>query len=82
MRIAVPLIELRWLLDRVWMRVRRPLPYLLGGLVLAAEYRRAEDPIVRQQLKWLRNGAFCGILPFAALLRAALRAGRGARTRT
>ena len=35
-----------------------------GGLVLS-RYRKAEDPIVRQQLKWLRNGACCGILPFA-----------------
>ena len=34
---------------------------------LYAEYRRTEDPIVRQQLKWLRNGTFCGILPFALL---------------
>ena len=44
----------------------RPLPYLIGGFALAAEYRRTEDTIARQQLKWLRNGAFCGILPFAA----------------
>ena len=43
------------------------LPYLTGGVALAAEYRKAEDPIVRQQLKWLRNGTFCGILPFAVL---------------
>ena len=34
--------------------------------VLSAEYNRTEDTMVRQQLKWLRNGAFCGILPFAA----------------
>jgi signal transduction histidine kinase len=38
-----------------------------GGFALSVEYRKAEDPIVRQQLKWLRNGAFCGILPFALL---------------
>ena len=35
-------------------------------MVLSAEYSRTEDMVVRQQLKWLRNGAFCGILPFAA----------------
>ena len=35
--------------------------------MLSLEYRKAEDPIVRQQLKWLRNGTFCGILPFAGL---------------
>ena len=36
-------------------------------MVLSLDYRKAEDPIVRQQLKWLRNGTFCGILPFAVL---------------
>src|SRR6185312_1247050 len=30
-------------------------------------YRKAEDPIVRQQLKWLRNGMLFGFLPFALL---------------
>jgi signal transduction histidine kinase len=62
--IAVPLIELRWMLDRVWMLIWT-LPYLAGCIALTLEYRRTEDPIVRQQLKWLRNGAFCGIVPFA-----------------
>jgi two-component system, NtrC family, sensor kinase len=61
----VPLLELRWMLDRAWM-VAWTLPYLIGALVLSAEYNRTEDMVVRQQLKWLRNGAFCGILPFAA----------------
>ena len=65
-RVAVPLLEVRWMLDRVWM-VFATVPYIIGGLVLKAEYRKAEDPIVRQQLKWLRNGTFCGILPFAIL---------------
>ena len=36
-------------------------------MALSVEYRKAEDPVVRQQLKWLRNGVICGILPFAAL---------------
>jgi two-component system, NtrC family, sensor kinase len=65
MKISVPLLELRWMLDRAWM-VAWTLPYLIGALVLSAEYNRTEDMVVRQQLKWLRNGAFCGILPFAA----------------
>ncbi len=38
--------------------------YLAGGAVLSLRHRRAEDPIVRQQLKWLRNGALFGVLPF------------------
>ncbi len=66
LRIGISLLELRWLLDRIW----QPLliiPYLLGGFVLSRDAAKAEDPIVRQQLKWLRNGTFCGILPFAFL---------------
>jgi len=66
LRIGISLFELRWLLDRIW----QPLlvvPYLLGALVLSLDYRKAEDPIVRQQLKWLRNGTICGILPFTIL---------------
>jgi two-component system NtrC family sensor kinase len=64
--IALPLVELRWALDRVWV-VLSTLPYLIGAVVLSVEYRKAEDTIVRQQLKWLRNGTICGILPFAVL---------------
>lgn len=63
-RIAMPLVELRWLLDRVWLAFLTAL-YILGGIVQTREYSRAEDPILRQQLKWLRNGTFCGIVPFA-----------------
>ncbi|HTQ58381.1 MAG TPA: ATP-binding protein [Bryobacteraceae bacterium] len=66
LRVGISLVELRWMLDRIW----QPLlivPYLLGGVVLSLAYRKAEDPIVRQQLKWLRNGTFCGVLPFAIL---------------
>jgi signal transduction histidine kinase len=63
MSIAVPLIELRWMMDRIWM-VFATVPYLIGALVLDVEHRRTEDTVTRQQLKWLRNGAFCGILPF------------------
>ena len=66
LRVGMPLIELRWLLDRFSM-LFYVLLYLTGGIALSVEYRKAEDPIVRQQLKWLRNGTFCGILPFALL---------------
>ena len=64
--IAIPLVELRWALDRVWV-VLSTAPYLIGAMMLSLEYRKAEDPIVRQQLKWLRNGTFCGIVPFGVL---------------
>ncbi len=66
LRVGIPLIELNWLFNRIW-QTFAVLPYLAGGMVLAARYRKAEDPIVRQQLKWLRNGTLCGILPFATL---------------
>jgi signal transduction histidine kinase len=68
LRVAVTPLELRWLLDRIWLPLLTFF-YLLAGVVLSLEYRRAEDqdPIARRQLKWLRNGTFCGILPFALL---------------
>ena len=61
-----PLLEVRWLLDRVWLAFLCS-AYIGGGLVLAVEMRKSHDPIVRRQLTWLRNGALAGILPFAAL---------------
>jgi len=63
---GVPLVELRWVLDRIWIVLSTAL-YLAGGIVLTFEYRKVDDPIVRQQVKWLRNGTFSGILPFALL---------------
>jgi len=63
LRVAVPLIELRWALDRIWLLFLSA-TYLAGAMVLSRSYRAARDPIVRQQLKWLRNGAAFGVLPF------------------
>ena len=63
-RSGLPLLELSWLLDRFWV-LFSIVPYIVGAAALSLEYRRAEDPIVRQQLKWLRNGTLCGILPYA-----------------
>jgi two-component system, NtrC family, sensor kinase len=64
MLISIPLVELNWLLDRVWLGFLTGM-YLLGGFVLTRACRRAEDPIVRNQIKWLRNGAVFGVVPFA-----------------
>jgi PAS domain-containing protein len=64
LRLSIPSIELRWLLDRVWLAFLA-IVYLAGGSLLWLRYRQAKDHIVRQQLKWLRNGALFGILPFA-----------------
>ncbi len=66
LKIGIPLTELRWLLDRIWVPLSTA-PYLIGAVALAVSHRNAEDPIVRQQLKWLRNGTIFGILPFFAL---------------
>lgn len=63
-RTAAPEVEVNWMLDRLWLAFLTGV-YLLCGLVLAAKSRTAKDPIVRMQLKWLRNGAIFAILPFA-----------------
>ncbi len=60
------LIEVRWLLDRLILGFFVGM-YLLGALALMVDYRRAQDPILRRQLKYLRNGALAGILPFACV---------------
>jgi signal transduction histidine kinase len=64
LRSSLPLFEIRWLLDRFWLSFLAA-AYLAGGFVAAFRYRRCEDPVARQQLKWLRNGVALGVLPFA-----------------
>jgi hypothetical protein len=59
-------VQIRDILDRSWMGLLTA-TYLLSGAVLQYGYRKAEDPIVRQQLKWLRNGMLFGFAPFALL---------------
>ena len=58
------LLEMRWLLDRVTLAYEVIL-YLAGAAVLSADLARADDPVIRRQLKYLRNGAVLGILPFS-----------------
>jgi hypothetical protein len=65
-RTAVPLREVGWIIDRAWLLLFSGC-YIAGGVYLHLSYRRAEDPITRQQLKWLRNGSLAGIVPFAAI---------------
>jgi len=62
---AAPLLGILLVLDRISM-LFATVPYLVGAFALSVEYRKGEDTIVRQQLKWLRNGTFCAVLPFAA----------------
>ncbi len=66
LRVAIPALELRWLLDRIWLMLLAGL-YILGGLILTLRHHKTEDPIIRQQLKWLRNGALFGVVPFLVL---------------
>jgi two-component system, NtrC family, sensor kinase len=66
LRVDASAIEVRWMLDRVHLAFLTTM-YLLGGLILGLARHRQEDPILRQQIKWLRNGALVGIVPFAAL---------------
>jgi PAS domain S-box-containing protein len=65
-RTAAPLLEMRWMLDRTWLTFLCSM-YLAGGGVLAFQLRKADDPVVRRQLTWLRNGAVIGMLPFSLI---------------
>jgi signal transduction histidine kinase len=60
---STPLFEVRWLFDRIIVGYS-VLLYLLGAGLLGLDHARAEDPVVRRQLKYLRNGSFVGLLPF------------------
>ena len=60
------LFEVRWLFDRLMMGYSMLL-YLLGAVALGIDFAHADDPIARRQLKYLRNGALVGLLPFGLL---------------
>lgn len=62
-RTSMPLTEVRWLLDRLWLALLS-VSYLSGAAILAWRHHRSSDSLTRQQLKWLRNGAVLGVLPF------------------
>ena len=66
LRFQASLPEVRWYLDRIWLPFLSA-SYLLGAAVLAYKQRSVEDSVLRQQMKWLRNGAVLGILPFTIL---------------
>jgi two-component system, NtrC family, sensor kinase len=66
LRFQVPLFEAHWLLDRLTVGFSVVL-YMLGAVALAVDFARTEDPMARRQLKYLRNGAFLGLTPFALL---------------
>jgi two-component system NtrC family sensor kinase len=41
--------------------------YVIATLVFQVRYRRATNPLERQQLKWLSRGAFIAVTPFTLL---------------
>ncbi len=41
--------------------------YVLAATLFMSSYRRADTPLLRQQLKWLTRGALLAVLPFTLL---------------
>jgi two-component system NtrC family sensor kinase len=66
LRVAVSPVEVNWFLDRVWMLLLSVL-YLAGTVVLSMKVPHADDPLVRRQLKYMRNGALLGVVPFTLI---------------
>jgi PAS domain S-box-containing protein len=64
--LPLPLLQARWLLDRVELFYLGAY-FLAGALALQHAYARANDPIVKHQLKWVTRGTWLAIVPFAAL---------------
>lgn len=62
-RVPMSQVELLWILNRLWLAFVSA-GYLAGALTAALAARGIEDPVARQQVKWLRNGAILGVLPF------------------
>ncbi len=65
-RVAAPLIELRWFLDQIWL-IYLIVAYLLGAFALFRQSQEADDPLVLRQLKYLRYGALLGLTPFTCV---------------
>ena len=60
------LVDVSYDLNRIWMALLTA-TYLGAGILLQFGYSRADDTVVRQQLKWLRNGILFGFAPFGLL---------------
>ena len=59
-------VEVVWFLDRVWLLLLSVF-YLSGTAILSVKMPKAEDPLVRRQLQYLRNGALLGVVPFTLI---------------
>jgi two-component system NtrC family sensor kinase len=64
--LRLPLVQARWLLDRVELLYLAAY-FLAGALVLQYAYRRVRVPLLKQQLKWVTRGTWLAITPFALL---------------
>src|SRR5258706_2173297 len=67
LRSAAPLIEVRWLLDRIWLIFLCGM-YVAGGCVLAFQLRGARGPGVPSQVTLPSDNALGGVLPFSVIL--------------
>ena len=65
-QVFTPLLAARWVADRLEY-LYLGVCLLTGAVVLQREYRRAQDPLLKQQLKWVSRGTFLTIIPFAGL---------------
>ncbi len=66
LRVAASPVEVSWFLERAALLFLVS-AYLLGALVLLLKTPHIDDPLVRRQLNYLRNGALLGVVPFTAI---------------
>jgi hypothetical protein len=66
LRVTASPVEVNWFLDRLEVLFLSAF-YLAGTVVLAMKTPHADDPLVRRQLKYLRNGALLGVVPFTLI---------------
>jgi two-component system NtrC family sensor kinase len=64
--LPVSLLTARWILDRTEL-IYLAIYFLAGAAFLRRSYRRAQAPVLKQQLKWLTRGTYLSIIPFAML---------------
>jgi len=64
--LPLPLLQVRWVLDRVGLFYLGTY-FLAGALALQYAYARGADPLLKRQLKWVTRGTWLAIVPFAGL---------------
>ncbi len=65
LQINLPALAVSWWLDRLSYAHLAAL-FLAGTAALHHTYRRAQTPLLRQQMKWITRGVALGIVPFTA----------------